>query len=87
MRAPKFIERLCAAWATISNDFLFCRVESYFFTRRRVVPCVSELLDGFGGQYIIVIPEKDAVVVDAADLQDMQAELNLVWDYILPALK
>ena len=38
-------------------------------------------------QYIIVIPEKDAVVVDAADLQDMQAELNLVWDYILPALK
>ena len=43
--------------------------------------------DGAGGQYIIVIPEKDAVVVNTADLQDMQAELNLVWDYILPALK
>ncbi len=43
--------------------------------------------DGAGGQYIIVIPEKDAVVVNTAALQDMQAELNLVWDYILPALK
>lgn len=43
--------------------------------------------DGAGGQYIIVIPEKDAVVINTADLRDMQAELNLVWDYILPALK
>ncbi|MDO5310236.1 MAG: serine hydrolase [Planctomycetia bacterium] len=43
--------------------------------------------DGAGGQYIIVIPDKDAVVINTADLQDMQAELNLVWDYILPSLK
>ena len=43
--------------------------------------------DGAGGQYIIVIPEKDAVVVNTAELRDMQAELNLVWDYILPTLK
>ena len=43
--------------------------------------------DGAGGQFIIVIPEKDAVVVNTADLRDMQAELNLVWDYILPVLK
>ena len=43
--------------------------------------------DGAGGQYIIVIPDKDAVVINTASLQDMQAELNLVWDYILPALK
>ena len=43
--------------------------------------------DGAGGQYIIVIPEKDAVVVNTADLRNMQAELNLVWDHILPALK
>ena len=43
--------------------------------------------DGAGGQYIIVIPEKDAVVVNTADLNDMQAEQNLIWDYILPALK
>ena len=43
--------------------------------------------DGAGGQYIIVIPEKDAVVVNTADLRNMQAELNLVWEHILPALK
>ena len=43
--------------------------------------------DGAGGQYIIVIPETDAVVINTADLRDMQAELNLVWDHILPALK
>ena len=43
--------------------------------------------DGAGGQYIIVIPDKDAVVINTASLQDMQAELNLVWDYILPSLK
>lgn len=43
--------------------------------------------DGAGGQYIIIIPEKDAVVVNTAQLNDMQAEQNLIWDYILPALK
>lgn len=43
--------------------------------------------DGAGGQYIIVIPEKDAVVINTADLNDMQAEQNLIWDFILPALK
>ena len=42
--------------------------------------------DGAGGQYIIVIPEKDAVIVNTADLRDMQAELNLIWDHILPCL-
>lgn len=43
--------------------------------------------DGAGGQYIIVIPEKDAVVINTADLRNMQAELNLVWDYVLPILQ
>ncbi len=42
--------------------------------------------DGAYGQYIIVMPDQDAVVVNTAQLGDMQAELNLVWDYILPAL-
>ncbi|MBQ3957625.1 MAG: serine hydrolase [Bacteroidaceae bacterium] len=43
--------------------------------------------DGAGGQYIIVLPEQDAVIVATAQLRDMQAELNLIWDYLLPALK
>ena len=43
--------------------------------------------DGAGGQFIIVAPEKDAVIVATAQISDMQAELNLIWDYLLPALK
>ena len=42
--------------------------------------------DGAYGQYIIVIPEKDAVVVTTAKIGDMQEEINLIWDNILPAL-
>lgn len=42
--------------------------------------------DGANGQYILVIPDKNAVIAITADLQDMQAELNLVWKYLLDAL-
>ena len=42
--------------------------------------------DGAYGQNIIVIPEKDAVVVTTAQIGDMQEEINLIWDHILPAL-
>lgn len=43
--------------------------------------------DGAGGQYILILPEKDAVIVTTAHIDDMQAELNLIWKYLLPALK
>ena len=42
--------------------------------------------DGANGQYILVLPDKDAVIVVTAHLPDMQAELNLIWKYLLPAL-
>lgn len=42
--------------------------------------------DGAFGQFIIVIPEKDAVVAITAESPNMQDELNLVWDHILPAM-
>ena len=42
--------------------------------------------DGAMGQYIIMVPEKKAVIAVTANIGDMQAELNLIWDYILPAL-
>ena len=41
--------------------------------------------DGAVGQYII-IPDKDAVVVTTAQEPNMQKEINLIWDIILPAL-
>lgn len=43
--------------------------------------------DGAFGQYIIVFPELDAVLAVQAETQNMQNELNLVWDYLLPSIK
>ena len=42
--------------------------------------------DGAYGQYIIVMPDKDAVMAITADVSNMQTELNSVWDIILPVL-
>ena len=42
--------------------------------------------DGARGQYIIVVPDKNAVVAITSDVGDLQGELNLVWECILPVL-
>ncbi len=42
--------------------------------------------DGAFGQYIIVMPEKDAVVAITSESPDMQDVINMVWKYILPAM-
>ena len=42
--------------------------------------------DGAMGQYIIVCPDKNAVIAITSEVGDMQGELNLVWDHILPVL-
>ena len=42
--------------------------------------------DGANGQYILVLPDQDAVVAVTADLKNMAEELNLIWDIILPVL-
>lgn len=41
--------------------------------------------DGAFGQYILVLPEKDAVIAITSETADMQGEFNLVWKYLLPA--
>jgi CubicO group peptidase (beta-lactamase class C family) len=41
--------------------------------------------DGANGQFCIVIPDQDAVIAITADTRDMQAELNVIWDKLLPA--
>ncbi|MFN3150301.1 serine hydrolase domain-containing protein [Bremerella sp.] len=41
--------------------------------------------DGKDGQFCIVLPEQDAVVAITAHTGNMQAELNVVWDKLLPA--
>lgn len=41
--------------------------------------------DGAHGQFCIVLPDEDAVIAITAQTGDMQAELNVVWDKLLPA--
>ena len=43
--------------------------------------------DGAGGQFIVVMPDQDAVVVITADSDNMQAELDAIWDNLLPAFQ
>ena len=38
------------------------------------------------GQYIVVMPDQDAVVALTGNIQNMKKELSLVWDHILPVL-
>ncbi|MBO7684183.1 MAG: serine hydrolase, partial [Kiritimatiellae bacterium] len=42
--------------------------------------------DGAGGQVTIVMPEQDAVVSLQAGVGDMQRELDLVWEHLMPAM-
>jgi CubicO group peptidase (beta-lactamase class C family) len=41
--------------------------------------------DGKDGQFCIVMPEQDAVIAITANTSDMQSELNVVWETLLPA--
>lgn len=42
--------------------------------------------DGAYGQYIIVLPGKDAVIAIQSETYDMQEEINMVWKYLLPSI-
>jgi hypothetical protein len=42
--------------------------------------------DGADGQFIIVMPDQDAVVAITCETHDMQVELNLIWNELLPAI-
>ncbi|MBT2676264.1 serine hydrolase, partial [Streptomyces sp. ISL-14] len=43
--------------------------------------------DGMFGQFCVVLPEQDAVIVTTADTWDMPGLLNLVWEHLLPAFR
>jgi CubicO group peptidase (beta-lactamase class C family) len=43
--------------------------------------------DGAFGQYIIQLPEKNAVVVITSEMNDMGKGMKLVWDYLVPAFE
>jgi CubicO group peptidase (beta-lactamase class C family) len=43
--------------------------------------------DGAFGQYIVVIPDKDAVIAITSESSNMGDQLNMIWSYLFPALK
>jgi CubicO group peptidase (beta-lactamase class C family) len=43
--------------------------------------------DGAAGQFIVVIPDKDAVIAITADTGNMQGELDAIWDNLFPAFR
>jgi CubicO group peptidase (beta-lactamase class C family) len=42
--------------------------------------------DGAFGQYMVVLPEQDAVVAMFSCTEDMQVVLDLMWEHLLPAM-
>lgn len=43
--------------------------------------------DGAFGQFTIVLPEQDAVIVMTSENKNMQGQLDLVWKHLVPAIE
>lgn len=43
--------------------------------------------DGAFGQFTIVLPEQDVVIAITSESSNMQGQLDLVWEHLLPAIK
>ncbi|MBI3878998.1 MAG: serine hydrolase [Verrucomicrobia bacterium] len=43
--------------------------------------------DGAFGQFTVMLPEQDAVIVMTGESKDLQGELDLVWTHLLPAMQ
>lgn len=43
--------------------------------------------DGAFGQYALILPQEDVVIAITSETPDMQGELNLVWQHLLPAIQ
>jgi CubicO group peptidase (beta-lactamase class C family) len=46
----------------------------------------SYMANGAYGQFILVMPDKDAIVVFTAESNDMWGELDMVWKYLYPGI-
>jgi CubicO group peptidase (beta-lactamase class C family) len=44
----------------------------------------SYMANGAYGQFILIMPEKDAMVVFTAESSDMWGELDMIWKYLYP---
>jgi hypothetical protein len=46
----------------------------------------SYMANGANGQFVLIMPDKDAVVIITADSPDMWGELDMVWKYLYPGI-
>jgi CubicO group peptidase (beta-lactamase class C family) len=60
--------------------------QGYCYQMWRCVPEGCFRADGAGGQYILVLPPKNAVVILTSWTGDLQRELDFVWQFIYPNL-
>lgn len=47
----------------------------------------SYMANGAYGQFVLVMPDKDAVVVFTAESSNMWGELNMIWEFLYTAIK
>jgi CubicO group peptidase (beta-lactamase class C family) len=47
----------------------------------------SYMANGAYGQFVLIMPDKDALVVFTAESNDMWGELDMVWKYLYPGIK
>lgn len=82
----KKIEQMPGVPATDSNKMSSDWAQGYCYQFWR---CRNNAFraDGAFGQYIVVMPDQDAVVAITCETANMQDELNLVWNYLLPAFQ
>jgi hypothetical protein len=45
------------------------------------------MANGANGQFVLVMPDKDAAVIITADSPDMWGELDMVWKYLYPGIQ
>ena len=46
----------------------------------------SYMANGAYGQFVLIMPEKDAIVILTAESNDMWGELDMVWKYLYPGI-
>jgi CubicO group peptidase (beta-lactamase class C family) len=47
----------------------------------------SYMANGANGQFVLIMPDKDAVIIFTADSPDMFGELDMVWKYLFPGIQ
>jgi len=61
--------------------------QGYGYQMWRCTPTGVYRADGARGQFIFIIPDRDAVIAITSDTDNMPGEIALVWKHLLPGLK